>query len=100
MEGLLLRSGRWSREADRSVANRPRPHEPIPQSGDVPAADLPVDRENAAPAGEVLRQAEGGSSAEAPYGVPVNVRLERMGGIFDQRNPESAARCAVIYSTV
>jgi hypothetical protein len=41
----------------------------------------------------VLRQAEGGNSTEAPYGVPVNIRLERMGGIFDQWNPPSAARC-------
>ena len=49
---------------------------------------------------EVLRQAEGGDSAEAPNGSPVNVRLERMGGIFDQRNPESAARCAELGDTV
>ena len=100
MEGLQLRPGRRSREADRSVANRPRQHEPIAQSGDVPAADLPVERENATPAGEVLRQAEGGDSAEAPYGTPVNLRLERMGGIFDQRNPESAACCAELDHTV
>jgi hypothetical protein len=100
MEGLRRRPGRRSREADRSVANRPRQHEPIAQSGDVPTADLPVERENAAPPGEVLRQAEDGNSAEAPYGTPVNVRLERMGGIFDQRNLESAARCAELDDTV
>jgi hypothetical protein len=48
----------------------------------------------------VLRKAEGGNGAEAPYGVPVNVRLERMGGIFDQRNPPSATRCAELDDTV
>jgi hypothetical protein len=48
----------------------------------------------------VLRQAEAGNSAEAPYGAPVNVRLERMGGIFDQLNPESAARRAELDGTV
>src|SRR5262249_61598004 len=75
-------------------------HEPIAQSGDVPAADLSVERENATPAGEVLRQAEGRNSAEAPDGAPVNVRLERMGSIFDQRDPELAARYAELDDTV
>ena len=56
-----------------------------------PACCASVDGENAAPAGEVLRQAEGGNSAEAPDGAPVDVRLERMGCIFDQRNTVAAA---------
>src|SRR5215831_8192229 len=100
MEGLQRRLGRRSREADRSVANRPRQHEPIAQSADIPPTELPVERENATPAGEVLRQAEGRNSAEAPYGAPVNVRLERMSGIFDQRDLESAARCTELDDTV
>jgi hypothetical protein len=54
MEGLQWRPGRRSREAHRSFANRPRQHEPIAQLGDVPAADLLVDRENATPAREML----------------------------------------------
>jgi len=69
------------------LPNQPRQYEPIAQPCGVPAADHPAERENAAPAREVLRQAEGGTSAEAPYGVPVNIRLERMGGIFDHRIP-------------
>ena len=100
MEGLQPRPGRRSRDADRSLANRPPQHEPIAKSDDIPAADLPVERENATPPGEVLRQAEGGNSAEAPYGAPVNVGLERMGGIFDQRNIKSAARCDELDDTV
>src|SRR6266700_5228739 len=100
MKGLQWRSGRRSHEAGHLVANRPRQHEPIAQSGDVPAADLPVERENATPPGEVLRQAEGGNSAEAPYGAPVNIRLERMGGIFDQRDLGSAAYRAELDDAV
>jgi hypothetical protein len=86
MEGLQPRPGRRSRGADRALANRPREHEPIAQADDILAADLPVECENATSPGEVLRQAKGGNSAEAPYGAPVKVCLERMGGIFDERN--------------
>lgn len=34
------------------------------------------------------------------HGLPVNVRLECMGGIFDQRNPEPAARRAELDDTI
>ena len=91
MEGFKSRPSRRSREADRSGANRPRKHEAIAQLGDISAADLPVERQNATPAGEVLRQTEGGNNAEAPYGASANVRLECMGGIFEQRNLQPVA---------
>jgi hypothetical protein len=48
----------------------------------------------------VLRQAEGGNSTGTRYGAPVNVRLDRVGRIFDQRNLESAAHCAELDDTV
>ncbi|MGB7052968.1 MAG: hypothetical protein WBG41_15500 [Acidimicrobiales bacterium] len=100
MEGLQRRPGRRSRDADHSLANRPRQHEPIAQLDDVLAADLRAERENAAATGEVLREAEGGNRSIAPYGAPVDVRLKRMGCIFDQWNIESAARCAELDDTV
>jgi hypothetical protein len=61
MQGFQRRPSRRSCEADRSVADWPRQHELIAQPGDVRAADFPVERENATPAGEVFRQAEGGN---------------------------------------
>ena len=100
VESLQGRPGRRSRETGRSIANRPRQHQPVTQPGDVLAADLRAEREDATPPGEVLRQAEGGDSAEAPYGTPVSLCLERMGDIFDQRNPESAAHCPELDNTV
>jgi len=48
----------------------------------------------------MLRQAEGGNNAEAPDGASVKVRFECMGGIFDERNLESAARRAEFDDTV
>ena len=48
----------------------------------------------------MLRQAEGGNSAETSEWVPINVRLDRVGGIFDQRNLESAAGHAELDDSV
>jgi hypothetical protein len=63
------------------------------------AAHVPVERENATRPGKCFDKPNAKKRRSSLWG-PVNVRLERMGGVFDQRSLEPVARCADLNGTV